>query len=70
MDGMKKLDCAAAVLIWIAAFNWGLVGVFEFDLVDTLFESVVVDRLIYTVFGLASIYFVVNWKGIKERWCR
>ena len=34
---MKVIDKIALVLIVIGAINWGLVGFFEFNLVDTLF---------------------------------
>ena len=54
---MKTLQRVALVLTIIGALNWGLVGLFEFDLVASLFGGTeeVVSRVIYTVIGLAGI---------------
>lgn len=67
---MKKLDFTAAVLLLVAALNWGLVGIFEFNLVTVLFDSPAADRTAYGVFGLSAIYTIVNWRGIRERWAK
>jgi hypothetical protein len=34
---MKKLDVIVAILLVVGGLNWGLVGVFGFDLVATIF---------------------------------
>lgn len=54
---MQTLQKVALVLTIIGALNWGLVGLFEFDLVASLFGGTeeVVSRVIYTVIGLAGI---------------
>jgi len=54
---MQTLQKVALVLTIIGALNWGLVGLFEFDLVASLFGGAeeVVSRVIYTVIGLAGI---------------
>ena len=54
---MQTLQKIALVLTIIGALNWGLVGLFEFDLVASLFGGAdqVVSRVIYTVIGLAGI---------------
>lgn len=41
-----------------AALNWGLVGIFQFDLVAAIFGGMsgVVSRIIYTLVGLAGIW--------------
>ena len=45
---MKVIDKIALVLIIIGAINWGLIGFFKFNLVDTIFGSMtVLTRLIY-----------------------
>ncbi|MBD3299354.1 MAG: DUF378 domain-containing protein, partial [candidate division Zixibacteria bacterium] len=36
---MKKLDILAAILLVVGGLNWGLVGVFNFDLVATIFGN-------------------------------
>mgnify|MGYP003505064588 CR=1 FL=1 len=54
---MQTLQKVALVLTIIGALNWGLVGLFEFDLVASLFggSEEVISRVIYTVIGLAGI---------------
>lgn len=40
----------------IGAINWGLVGLFNFDLVATLFGTMsIASRVIYTIVGIAGL---------------
>ncbi len=50
------------VLVIIGALNWGLVGLFDFNLVSFIFDniSVVVSRIIYSLVGVAGIYLLVD----------
>ena len=52
------MDTIALILSIIGSLNWGLVGIFQFDLVAWLFggQGSVVSRIIYTVVGLAGIW--------------
>ena len=53
---MQTLQKVALVLTIIGAINWGLVGLFEFNLVATLFgEENVITRIIYVLVGIAGI---------------
>jgi len=67
---MKILDVIVAVLLVIGGLNWGLVGLFQFDLVATIFggQSALLSRLIYVVVGLCAIYQAIQWKAIQHRW--
>lgn len=55
------MDIAALILMIIGALNWGLVGLFRFDLVATLFGGTagIIARIIYTIVGLAGIWGIV-----------
>lgn len=54
---MKVVDKIALVLIIIGAINWGLIGFFKFNLVDTIFESMsVISRIIYTLVGISGLW--------------
>ena len=54
---MKVIDKIALVLITIGAINWGLIGIFKFDLVATLFgELSVFTRIVYTLVGISGIW--------------
>lgn len=52
------MDTLALILSIIGSLNWGLVGIFKFDLVAWLFggQASVVSRIIYTVVGLAGLW--------------
>ncbi len=66
---MKKIDVLAAVLVVVGALNWGLVGLFGFDLVATLLgDATSGARLVYTLVGLAGIFQAASWKAIQRRW--
>lgn len=54
---MKVIDKIALVLIIIGAINWGLIGFFKFNLVDTLFGSMsALSRIIYGLVGLSGLW--------------
>lgn len=54
---MKVVDTIALVLIIIGAINWGLIGIFNFNLVDTLFGTMsVLSRIIYTLVGISGLW--------------
>ncbi len=66
---MKTLDVIAAVLLVIGGANWGLIGMFGFDLVGTLFGDMsLFSRLVYGLVGLGALYQAVTWKAIQRRW--
>lgn len=53
---MQTLQKVCLVLTIIGAINWGLVGLFDFNLVSTLFGvENVVTRIIYVLVGIAGI---------------
>jgi len=55
--GLSVLDWIALVLLIIGGLNWGLVGLFSFDLVAAIFgEMSVLSRIIYVLVGLAALY--------------
>lgn len=52
------MDTLALILSIIGSINWGLVGIFQFDLVSWLFggQDSLFSRIIYTVVGLAGLW--------------
>jgi uncharacterized membrane protein YuzA (DUF378 family) len=69
MKGMKTLDVVVWVLLAIGGLNWGLVGVFNFDLVATIFgEMSILSRIVYALVGLSALYDIVAIKAIWKRW--
>lgn len=56
---MKAITWLALVLIIVGGLNWGLVGLFRFDLVAKLFgEMSVLSRIIYDLVGISALYLV------------
>ena len=54
------MDTIALILSLIGSLNWGLVGLFRFDLVAWLFggQGSLISRIVYTLVGLAGIWCV------------
>lgn len=54
---MKILDKVALALIIIGALNWGLIGLFEFNLVEAIFGGFsILSRIIYILVGISGIW--------------
>ena len=56
--GNKMIDKIALTLLIIGGINWGLVGIFQFDLVAFLCggQSGVISRTIYIIICLCAIW--------------
>jgi len=54
---MKSLHWVALLLVVVGAVNWGLVGLFQFDLVAALFggQAAPLSRVVYTLVGLSGV---------------
>lgn len=52
------MDRLALILVIIGALNWGLIGLFQFDLVASLFggQGAWISRVVYSLVGLAGIW--------------
>ena len=51
------MDIIALILVIIGGINWGLVGIFDFNLVNFLFgEFSMISRIIYTLVGLGALW--------------
>ena len=54
---MKIIDRIALILVIIGAINWGLIGFFGFNLVDTIFGTMTfLSRTIYALVGLSGLW--------------
>lgn len=52
------MDTIALILSIIGSLNWGLIGIFQFDLVAWLFGSqgALLSRIVYGIIGLAGLW--------------
>jgi uncharacterized protein len=67
MKNLNVLDWITLVLVIIGGLNWGLVSLFNFDLVATLLGDMsILSRVVYGLVGLSAIYVAI----ILVRLCR
>ncbi|WP_338911673.1 DUF378 domain-containing protein [Clostridium perfringens] len=64
---MKTLNIIALTLVIIGALNWGLIGIMNFNLVDSIFGIASIwSRTIYVLVGLYCLSFYGYFNRIKE----
>lgn len=57
---MKSLNMIALVLLVVGGLNWGLVGLFSFDLVAAIFGTAsLISNIIYILVGISAVYVAV-----------
>jgi len=58
---MKILHSVAFTLVLVGAVNWGLVGLFNYNLINVFLSSVPgVEKLVYIVVGVAAVWLAVR----------
>jgi uncharacterized protein len=61
---MRTLNTITLILVAIGGINWGLVGLFDLNLVALLFgEDTVLSTIVYTLVGLSAL-----WQLFSFRW--
>lgn len=66
---MRTVNVITLVLLIVGGLNWGLVGLFEFDLVAALFgEMSALSRLVYVLVGFSALWQLVPlFRGDEAR---
>ncbi len=68
----RFINFFALTIMIIGALNWGLIGLFGFDLVTTLFNGSLffITRVIFSLVGLAGLYGLTFYSkiGSEERY--
>lgn len=60
MKKLNVLDWITLILVIVGGLNWGLVGIFEFDLVAAIFGVMgIISRIVYILVGLSAIYLAI-----------
>ena len=58
---MKTLHMAAYALLFVGGLNWGLIGLFNFNLVNAVLGSMpVIEQLAYVLVGASTVYIVAT----------
>ena len=65
----KGITLIALVVTIIGAINWGLIGLFDFNLVATLFESIgMLEKIIYILVGICGLINIgILFMNFEER---
>ena len=64
---MKILYYIALTLVIIGALNWLLIGLFDFDLVATIFGTMsVVSRIIYVLVGISGLISIGLYTKVND----
>ena len=63
----KFLNCFCLTLTIIGAVNWGLIGLFRFDLVAFLFGNLSwLSRIVYVLVGICGLYLFSLFGRIRD----
>lgn len=58
---MKALHVVSYILIFVGGINWGLWGLFNFNLVNAVLGSMpTVEKLVYVLVGVATVYVIAT----------
>lgn len=65
---LDVFDWLALILVIIGALNWGLVGLFNFDLVASIFggSTALLSKVVYGLVGLAGAYLIYLLSKLKR----
>ena len=65
--GNKYLDGTALTIAIIGAVNWGLIGLFRFDLVAFLFGDMSwLSRIVYVLVGICGLYLITFFTRLSD----
>lgn len=65
--GNKFLDATALTIAIIGAINWGLIGLFRFDLVAFIFGDMsLLARVVYVLVGLCGLYLLTFYMRLGD----
>lgn len=65
---MNALDWVAMVLLIVGGLNWGMVGLFNYDLVAALFGTQTpFSRVVYVLVGLSALYSIYTSSKMAQR---
>lgn len=57
---MKIVSLIAMILVLIGGLNWGLVGLFDVNLVALLFGTTILAQLVYILVGASALWLIAT----------
>ena len=68
MKNRHLVDLIVVILLLIGGVNWGLVGLFSWDVIAMVFgEMTALTRIIYSLIGLAAVYRIAMWAKARAK---
>ena len=68
MKNLSALDWLALILVVVGALNWGLVGLFKFDLVAAILGDMsLLSRFVYILVGASAIFFGAIAMNLRKK---
>lgn len=67
MQKLTTLDIVALVLLVVGGFNWGLIGLINYNLVEAIFGAGWIASLIYILVGLSAFYVMWLWLKLERK---
>ncbi len=65
---MNAIDWIAMVLMIVGGINWGLIGLFNYNLVSALFgEMSALSRVIYALVGISALYSIYTSSKLADQ---
>ena len=65
---MKTINYIVLAIAIIGAVNWGLIGIFNFNLVSFLFGQMSwLSRIVYTLVGLSGLYLITFYDQLDTQ---
>jgi len=63
---LSGIDWIAIILVIIGGLNWGLVGIFDFNLVSAIFGDMSsLSRVIYALVGLSALVLIYTTSKMR-----
>lgn len=57
---MKIISLIAMILVLIGGLNWGLVGLFDLNLVAALFGTTILAQIVYILVGVSALWLIIT----------
>lgn len=68
MKNAHVLQTIAMILLLIGGLNWGLIGIFEWNFIASVFGyTSVMTRTIYSLAGIAAVYRILVWARVEQK---
>lgn len=65
---MKMLGQLSTLLVVVGALNWGLVGLLNMNLVNSLLGAwPTLEKVVYILVGVSGLWLLYDWMGMSKK---